>query len=52
MTTVYACQVVVVTADDGAWDNDPFSAAANYMLVDNREGRWRIYRASAAAAIR
>jgi hypothetical protein len=51
MTTRYACQVVVVTADDEAWNNDPFSAAANYTLVDNREGRWRIYRARAAAAI-
>jgi hypothetical protein len=50
MTTRYACQVVVVTADDGAWGNDPFSAAANYTLVESREGRWRIYRARAAAA--
>jgi len=49
MTSRYACQVVVVTVDDGAWDNDPFSAAANYTLVDNREGRWRIYWARAAA---
>ena len=50
MTTRYACHVVVVTADDGAWDNDPFSAAANYTLVENREGRWRIYRARAGTA--
>jgi hypothetical protein len=50
MTTRYACQVVVVTPDDGAWANDPFSAAANYMLVENRDGRWRIYRARATAA--
>jgi hypothetical protein len=50
MTSRYACQVVVVTADDEAWGNDPFSAAANYTLVENREGRWRIYRARAAAA--
>ena len=47
MTTRYACQVVVVTAEDGAWDNDPFSMAVNYTLVENREGRWRIYRARA-----
>jgi hypothetical protein len=51
MTTRYACQVVVVTPDDGAWNNDPFSAAANYTLVESREGRWRIYRARGAAAI-
>jgi hypothetical protein len=51
MATRYACQVVVVTADDEAWNNDPFSAAANYTLVENRESRWRIYRARATAAI-
>jgi hypothetical protein len=47
MATQYACQVVVVTAADGAWNNDPFSVAANYTLVENHEGRWRIYRARA-----
>jgi hypothetical protein len=50
MATRYACQVVVVTAADGAWNDDPFSAAPNYALVENREGRWRIYRAHAAGA--
>jgi hypothetical protein len=50
MATRYACQVVVVTPDDEAWNKDPFSAAANYTLVENREGRWRIYRARATAA--
>jgi hypothetical protein len=50
MATRYSCQVVVVTADDRAWDHDPFSAAENYMLVENREGRWRIYRARTAAS--
>jgi len=50
MTTRYACQVVVVTAADGSWSNDPFSAAPNYTLVEDREGRWRIYRARAAGA--
>jgi hypothetical protein len=49
MATRYACQVVVVTADDKAWDNDLFLTSANYTLVENREGRWRIYRARAAA---
>ena len=50
MATRYACKVVVVTAADGAWNNDPFSAAANYTLVENREGRWRIYHARAVGA--
>jgi hypothetical protein len=49
MRTRYACQVVVVTADDKAWDNDPFSASPHFTLIENREGRWRIYRAQAAA---
>src|SRR5262245_1476098 len=50
MITRYACQVVVVTAADGAWNNDPFSGATSYTLVENREGRWRIYRVRAAGA--
>jgi hypothetical protein len=49
MPTRYACQVVVLTADDKAWDNDPFSASALFTLIESREGRWRIYRAQAAA---
>ena len=34
---------------DKAWGNDLFSQNAYYTLVENREGRWRIYRARAAA---
>jgi hypothetical protein len=45
MPTRYACRVVVLTADDKAWDNDPFSASALFTLIESREGRWRIYRA-------
>jgi hypothetical protein len=52
MPARYACQVVVLTADDKAWDNDPFSASALFTLIENREGRWRIYRAKAAATPR
>jgi hypothetical protein len=48
MPTRYACQVVVLTADDKAWDNDPFSASLLFTLVESREGRWRIYRAPGA----
>src|SRR5262249_52637020 len=50
LATPDARHVVVVPADAGARDNDPFSAAANYPLVENREGRWRIYRARATPA--
>ena len=43
MATKYACDVVVVAAQDGAWDNDPFASNANYRLAETREARWRIY---------
>jgi hypothetical protein len=39
----YGCDFVVVTPQDGAWNNDPFASSANYRLVETRESRWRIY---------
>jgi hypothetical protein len=39
----YGCDVVVVVPQDGAWNNDPFAASADYRLADGRDGRWRIY---------
>jgi hypothetical protein len=39
----YACDVVVVVPQDGAWNNDPFAASPDYRLAENRDGRWRIY---------
>jgi hypothetical protein len=44
MATRYACDVVVVAAQDLAWDNDPFATHAYYRLAEEREGRWRIYK--------
>jgi hypothetical protein len=41
----YHCRVAVVTAQDGAWDNDPFATSPLFKLVDQHAGRWRIYRA-------
>jgi hypothetical protein len=35
--------VVVVTAQDKAWDHDPFGSSPDYRLAQTREGRWRIY---------
>ncbi|MGA2895947.1 MAG: hypothetical protein ABSE22_24070, partial [Xanthobacteraceae bacterium] len=43
MAKDYGCDVVVVTAQDNAWNNDPFATSADYRLAENREGRWRIY---------
>jgi hypothetical protein len=46
LATRYACRVVVLTASDGAWAKDPFAESALYQLVEERLGRWRIYRAT------
>jgi hypothetical protein len=39
----YGCDVVVLVPQDGAWNNDPFAASADYRLAESRENRWRIY---------
>ncbi len=43
LAKTYGCDVIVVTAQDGAWTNDPFAASADYRLTDSRAGAWRIY---------
>ncbi len=43
MATKFACDVVVVVPQDGAWTKDPFAAGPNYRLAETRAGRWRIY---------
>jgi hypothetical protein len=48
MAKKFACDVVVVVPQDGAWANDPFAASADYRLAENRDGRWRIYVRTAA----
>jgi hypothetical protein len=47
LATTYECRVVVLTATDGAWTNDPFTESAFYRLVEERPGQWRIYRTTA-----
>lgn len=42
----YGCKVVVVTAQDRAWQSDPFAASSLYRQVDSKEGQWRIYKAT------
>jgi len=37
------CDVVVLVPQDGAWNNDPFAASADYRLAESCENRWRIY---------
>jgi hypothetical protein len=40
----HGCDVVVVTAEDGAWRRDPFASSELYHLVETQPDRWRIYR--------
>jgi hypothetical protein len=43
LATRFGCRVVVVTAQDNAWGNDPFAASGIYQLVETAPERWRIY---------
>jgi len=43
MATKYACDVVVVVPQDGAWNKDPFAASPDYRLAESQDGKWRIY---------
>jgi hypothetical protein len=38
----HRCEAVVLTAQDGAWERDPFPAAG-YRLAHTRPDAWRIY---------
>jgi hypothetical protein len=40
----FGCDLVIVTAQDGAWTNDPFASGGAYRLVEMRPDEWRIYR--------
>ena len=42
----FDCRVVVVTPSDGAWRRDVFAMSGYFHLVEERAGRWRIYRAA------
>ena len=43
----YRCDLIVVTAQDGAWANDPFAPGPFYRLAEMKPGAWRIYRRAA-----
>jgi len=43
MAKKFACDVVVVVPQDGAWSSDPFAASADYRLAETRDEQWRIY---------
>ena len=44
LATRYDCRVIVVSASDGAWGRDPFADSRYYRLVEENDGKWRIYR--------
>jgi hypothetical protein len=44
IATRHDCRVIVVTARDGVWDRDPFAEYPRFRLIDQRPGKWRIYR--------
>jgi len=48
MASRYDCRVVVVTAQDGAWRQDPFASSPFYQQVESSQW-WRIYRVTTAA---
>jgi hypothetical protein len=43
MAKQYACDIVIIVPQDGAWTNDPFASSPDYRLAESRDGRWRIY---------
>jgi hypothetical protein len=43
MAKKFACDVVVIVPQDGAWGHDPFAAGPDYRLAEFRDGQWRIY---------
>jgi hypothetical protein len=44
LATRYDCRVIVVTAQDKAWNRDPFAVSRHYRLVQSEPRKWRIYR--------
>jgi len=44
IATRYQCRVAVLTAEDGAWTQDPFANSADYKLAEEKPQQWKIYR--------
>jgi hypothetical protein len=49
LTEEYHCEVVLLTARDGAWERDPFAASLLFRLAEEQAGKWRIYMAAPPA---
>ena len=50
LARTHRCDVVLVTAHDGAWQRDPFAASPLFRLVETEPGEWRIYKAQPETA--
>jgi hypothetical protein len=44
LATRFHCSVVVMTPSDGAWNRDPFANNPYFRLVEQKAGKWRVYR--------
>jgi hypothetical protein len=49
LATRYDCRVIVLSASDAAWGRDPFANSGYYQLVEQNDGKWRIYRSIEAS---
>ncbi|QFR34496.1 hypothetical protein [Ancylobacter sp. TS-1] len=43
LAEAYGCDVVLVTARDGAWARDPFADSPLYQLAETEPEAWRVY---------
>ncbi|MFG1304773.1 hypothetical protein V5F34_11660 [Xanthobacter autotrophicus] len=41
----FRCRVIVLTPEEGAFSHDPFAARHGFRLMEQTDGKWRIYRA-------
>lgn len=48
LAETYGCDVVLVTARDGAWVRDPFAESPLYRLAESEPEAWRIYVATSS----
>lgn len=50
MAETYGCQIVLITALDGAWARDPFAHSPLYRLAETEPGAWRVYVATPSSS--
>lgn len=50
LARTYGCDVVLVTARDGAWARDPFADSPFYRLAETEPAAWRVYVATPSSS--